>query len=121
MGKQLVVISGLERGRILSLDVIDVLQLGCSQNLDVESRFRDPAVARVHCEVRVHGDTVEVMDASTPMGTFVNGKRIVKEDLRPGDVIRIGNTELRYVLGHSAETTTLACPAASSHKMAPPA
>jgi pSer/pThr/pTyr-binding forkhead associated (FHA) protein len=97
MGKQLVVIAGLERGRVLRLDDTDILQLGCSQTLEVCARFRDPDVARVHCEVQVHGDRVMIVDADTPNGTFLNGQRISQQELHPGDVIRIGKTELKFL------------------------
>jgi hypothetical protein len=103
MGKQLVVISGLERGRVLKLDETDIVQLGCSQTLEIHARFRDPQVARVHCEVQVEGDRVIVIDADTPNGTYLNGKRIRQEELRPGDVIRIGNTELKYLTDAGAD------------------
>jgi pSer/pThr/pTyr-binding forkhead associated (FHA) protein len=97
MGKQLVVITGLERGRVIPLSDADIIQLGCSQNLDILGRFRDPEIARVHCEVQVEGDRVIVIDAETPRGTYVNRKRIAREELRPGDVIRIGTTELKFI------------------------
>jgi serine/threonine protein kinase len=101
MGKQLIVMSGLERGRVLPLQDSDIIQLGCSQNLEVLARFRDPDMARVHCEVQVQGDRVVVHDADTPNGTYLNGKRIVQEELHPGDVLRIGKTELKYLAGET--------------------
>jgi serine/threonine protein kinase len=99
VGKQLVVISGLERGRVLPLSDGDLIQLGCSQNLEILARFRDPEMARVHCEIQVQGDRVTIQDSDTPNGTFVNGKRIVRHDLQPADVIRIGKTELKFLCG----------------------
>lgn len=96
MPMQLVVMTGLERGRVLPLQDADILQLGCSQHLDLQARFRDPMVARVHCEIHVRGDQVIIQDAETPNGTFVNGKRIRREILQPGDIIRMGNTQLRF-------------------------
>jgi serine/threonine protein kinase len=97
MGKQLVVISGLERGRVLPLQDTDVVQLGCSQTLEIMARFRDPEIARVHCEIHVEGDRVFLVDAETPNGTYLNGKRISRQALQPGDVIRIGKTELKFL------------------------
>src|SRR5437870_3182263 len=106
MTRQLVVIAGLERGRILALHDADILQLGCSQNLDVSTRFRDPEIARVHCEIQVHGQRVLLADSGTVFGTYVNGRRITHEELQPGDVIRIGHTELRYVVEDSGTCST---------------
>ncbi len=96
MSKQLVVIRGMERGRVLALGEDDILQFGCSQNLEIQCRLRDPGVARVHCEIKVDGDRVTVIDAKTGHGTFLNGQPITQQDLRSGDVIRLGETELRF-------------------------
>jgi serine/threonine protein kinase len=108
VSKQLVFIRGLERGRVLPLEDADVLQLGCSQNLEVMCRLRDPEVARVHCEIKVEGDRVTVVDADTGRGTFLNGQPVKQQDLRPGDVIRIGGTELRFRDDDAAKAKTAA-------------
>jgi serine/threonine-protein kinase len=81
----------------MTLADTDLIQLGCSQTLAVENRFRDPDVARVHCEVQVEGDRVTVIDAGTSLGTYLNGKRISREELKPSDVLRIGRTELKFM------------------------
>jgi serine/threonine protein kinase len=97
MGKRLVVISGIDRGRVIKLDDTDIIQFGCSQTLPVETRLRDPEVARVHCEIQVKDDCLHVVDAATPGGTFLNGRRITNQELQPNDIIRIGSTEIRYL------------------------
>src|SRR5947209_6670525 len=96
MPMQLVTMTGLERGRVLPLRDGDIVQLGCSQTLEILSRFRDPLVARVHCEIQVQGNRVLLQDARTPNGTFVNGIRITETELQPGDVVKIGHTEMRF-------------------------
>jgi hypothetical protein len=56
----------------------------------------DFASAR-HAHVEPRRDGVWVADAGSTNGTFVNGARLSKpRKLKPGDVIRIGNTDLRY-------------------------
>lgn len=99
MPMQLVTMTGLERGRVLPLRDGDIVQLGCSQTLDILTRFRDPEVARVHCEIQVQGRRVLLQDARTPNGTFVNGVRITEKELQPGDVVKIGGTEMRFTCG----------------------
>jgi hypothetical protein len=93
---KLVTMTGLERGRVLPLQDGDIVQLGCSQTLDILSRFRDPLVQRVHCEIQVQGKRVVIQDARTPTGTFVNGVRITETELQSGDVVKIGHTEMRF-------------------------
>jgi hypothetical protein len=97
MAKQLVVMSGLERGRVIPLAETDLVQMGCSQHLAVEHRFRDPSVARVHCEIQVQDGRALLIDAGTTQGTFLNGKPITQEELKPSDIIRIGNTQIRFL------------------------
>lgn len=111
MPMQLVTMTGLERGRVLPLRDGDIVQLGCSQTLDILSRFRDPDVARVHCEIQVQGRRVLLQDARTTNGTFVNGVRITEKELQPGDVVKIGGTEMRFTCG---EGEVEAAPAASA-------
>jgi hypothetical protein len=117
MPKQLVVISGLERGRVMMLADQDIIQIGCSQSLPVESRFRDPGVARVHCEVQADAGRVVVIDSSgTAQGTFLNGERITRRELKPSDIIRVGQTQIRYLGDSSAEIPVV--PAAETVAMA---
>jgi len=52
-------------------------------------------VSRVHCRlVSLPGDELEVRDLDSTNGTFVNGTRVQKARLAPGDRIRIGRVEL---------------------------
>ena len=59
----------------------------------------DPGVSRIHAEVRRSGDVYRVADAGSSNGTSVNGERVVEQALADGDVIRVGDTELTFVLG----------------------
>jgi pSer/pThr/pTyr-binding forkhead associated (FHA) protein len=54
----------------------------------------DTRVSRHHAVARV-GESIEIEDAGSTNGTFLNGTRIEgREQLRPGDSLRIGRTEL---------------------------
>jgi serine/threonine protein kinase len=108
MPMQLVTMTGLERGRVLPLRDGDVVQLGCSQKLDILARFRDPEIARVHCEIQVQGQRVLLQDARTSNGTFVNGVRVTEKELQPGDVVKIGHTEMRFTREESEEVSPAA-------------
>jgi pSer/pThr/pTyr-binding forkhead associated (FHA) protein len=56
----------------------------------------DFASAR-HARVEPRRDGVWVSDAGSTNGTYVNGSKLSKpQRLKPGDVIRVGSTELRY-------------------------
>lgn len=93
MPKQLVVLAGPDESRVFPLSGEPFL-LGRSRATD--SHLLDPHVSRVHCQVAQEGDHWVVADFDSAGGTFVNGKRINKHTLTPGDIIRIGGTRLQF-------------------------
>src|SRR5262245_2239579 len=112
MAKQLVVLAGPDEGRVFHLGA-DALFLGRSRA--TESHLLDPHVSRIHCQVLQEGDHWVVSDYDSAAGTFVNGKRVSKQALVPGDIIRIGNTRLQFTEGDGAP----AAPAASKREAIP--
>ena len=49
-----------------------------------------------HARIEARGDGVWVQDLDSTNGTFVNGARVVgAERMSPGDVVRVGETDLR--------------------------
>src|SRR5262245_30636093 len=95
MAKRLVVLAGPDEGRIFPLENTEPLMLGRSRA--AEPRLIDPHVSRIHCQVQAEGDKFVVLDYESAGGTFVNGKRVNRHELVPGDLIRIGATRLQYV------------------------
>lgn len=71
----------------------------------------DEAVSRVHASVRVDGQTVVLEDQESSNGTFVNGEQITSaRRLAPGDVVRIGGTELEVRVETLADPMTPTTP-----------
>jgi pSer/pThr/pTyr-binding forkhead associated (FHA) protein len=56
----------------------------------------DTLVSRRHARVYTRRGQVFVDDLDARNGTFVNGRRTRHSALRPGDVLRIGSTEITY-------------------------
>lgn len=54
------------------------------------------SISRRHCQAYVDGTSVTLRDLGSSHGTFVNGQRIERVELRHGDVISLGGFELRY-------------------------
>lgn len=52
----------------------------------------DPDLARAHFEVSCDGRQAWLRDLSSPGGTFLNGQRVERAALRPGDKVRAGRT-----------------------------
>lgn len=102
MSAQLVVTTGPDRGRSFSLTPGQTLQIGRSQA--TATKLTDPTTSRVHCEIEWTGDKILLINISTA-GTQVNGKPVSQHELKPGDVIRLGSTEIRFQLAGSEQTT----------------
>jgi serine/threonine protein kinase len=59
----------------------------------------DPRVSRNHCQVLLQGDDILLRCNAGSGGTLVNGKTITEHHLKPGDLVQIGDTQLRLLLG----------------------
>ena len=57
----------------------------------------DRAVSRYHCRIEPSLQGVAIRDLDSTNGTWVDGLRVRRHELRPGSVVRIGRTELRVV------------------------
>jgi hypothetical protein len=53
----------------------------------------DPAVSRKHAGIRKVDGEYELADLGSTNGVYVNGHKVPKKTLSPGDIIRVGNTE----------------------------
>ena len=94
MSAQLAVTSGPDQGKLFPLAVGQTIQVGRSQATTI--RLTDPAVSRVHFELEI-GENQVVLHNISGQGTLVNGQLAVEMVLKTGDVIRIGNSELRFM------------------------
>lgn len=56
----------------------------------------DPAVSRKHIGIRRVGERFELADLGSTNGVYVNGHRMAKKMLDPGDIMRVGNTEMVF-------------------------
>ncbi len=55
----------------------------------------EPSVSSHHCEVLLRGSQVVVKDLNSTNGTFIDGDQISEAPLKPGQVLRLGQVELR--------------------------
>ncbi len=63
----------------------------------------DPSVSSHHCEVLLKGGDVVVRDLNSTNGSYVNGERITEAVLKPGQILRLGQVELRLETGATGE------------------
>lgn len=66
------------------------------RRLDNDLVIEDPRVSRRHALIQASGGQFLIQDLRSTAGTLVNGRRIRSVALRPGDVIRLAETELVY-------------------------
>ncbi len=104
MTPKLVVTAGPDKGRFFNLSPSETLQVGRSQS--TATRLTDPTLSRVHCQVEWDGEHAVLINISSS-DTLVNGHSVSQHELKAGDVIRVGSTELRYQLGDGAESSTV--------------
>ena len=64
----------------------------------------DIGLSRRHCSIREDGGRLVVEDLGSRNGTFVNGERIVRRVLKPGDEIEIGESRVLVRAPRSATT-----------------
>ena len=84
---RLVVRSGEERG--CSYEVFaSPVTVGAADGNDLT--FSEPRVSRNHAVLEASGRKVELVDLNSENGTFVNGDRISRRRLAPGDRISLG-------------------------------
>jgi predicted component of type VI protein secretion system len=55
----------------------------------------EPSVSSHHCEVLLKGNEVVIKDLNSTNGTFINGEKITESPLKPGQVLRLGQIEMR--------------------------
>jgi pSer/pThr/pTyr-binding forkhead associated (FHA) protein len=98
------------------LVVLSVGMTGRTQELKVDKttigrvedntfQIAEPSVSSHHCEVLLRGSEVVVRDLNSTNGTFINGEKVTEQAMKPGQILRLGQVELRL------ETEAPAAPA----------
>ncbi len=84
----------LEKSKIL---------LGRKNTCDIQ--LDEPAISRVHAEIERDATGIWISDKSGGGGVYINGRRVVRQQLRHGDTISIGFFEIK--IGLSEEMCAL--------------
>ena len=58
-------------------------------------QIAEPSVSSHHCELVLKGNDVLVKDLNSTNGTFINGEKVTESVLKTGQVLRLGQIELR--------------------------
>ena len=102
---ELVISKGPDAEQRFEIAADGELLLGRGEDCSV--RLRDPSVSRHQCRIRLEADRVTLIDLSSRWGTLVNGRSIKEGELKSGDHIALGDTEIIVLLSSLADDTTL--------------
>src|ERR1039458_3171186 len=58
-------------------------------------QISEPSVSSHHCAVLLRGSEVMVRDLNSTNGTYINGEKIAERVIKPGQILRLGQIELR--------------------------
>ncbi len=62
----------------------------------------EPSVSSHHCELTRRATDLLVKDLNSTNGTFINGEKVVEAVLKPGQILRLGQVEMRLESGAAA-------------------
>jgi pSer/pThr/pTyr-binding forkhead associated (FHA) protein len=58
-------------------------------------QIAEPSVSSHHAEIILRGNDVVIKDLNSTNGTFINGEKVSESVLKPGQVLKFGQVELR--------------------------
>src|SRR4051812_15793997 len=102
---KLVVLSAGMTGRTHELKA-DTTTIGRVE--DNTFQIAEPSVSSHHCEIVLKGTEVVVKDLGSTNGSFINGEKVTESVLKPGQLLRLGQIEMRL------ETDSMAAPSKKS-------
>ncbi len=76
------------------------IRIGRDSECDIE--LDHLMVSRVHAEIDFAGDSISIKDLNSTNGTFVNGEKVSSANIRPGDMLTIGDNGPEIMVGGSA-------------------
>lgn len=99
---KLVLLSAGMTGRTHELKV-DKTTIGRVE--DNTFQIAEPSVSSHHCEILLKGSDVVVHDLNSTNGTFINGEKVSESVLKPGQILRLGQIEMRLETDAPPSTT----------------
>jgi FHA domain len=73
-----------------------------------DNAFQIPeqSVSSHHCELIQRGNDILVKDLNSTNGTFINGEQVKEAVLKPGQILRLGQVEMRLETGTGSAPAT---------------
>lgn len=83
-------------GQSQQVIIWDTLEITVGRGPDRDLVIPDSEVSRQHALFRMEGQSFTVADLHTSNGTFVNGTRMSRHQLRPGDIVELGPAKIQF-------------------------
>ena len=87
MELKLILVKGEPKGKEIVMTAAKTV-IGRDAECDVV--IASPKVSRKHCRVELGKDGAALVDEGSGNGTFVNGEKVTRSKLKPGDKVSIG-------------------------------
>ena len=68
-------------------------------------QISEASISSHHCEIHRRGNDLLVKDLDSTNGTFINGKKVAESTIKPGQILRLGQVEIRL---ETKETAAMA-------------
>ena len=83
-----------DQGKVVPLNGVKSISIGRASECDFV--LSDRKISRCHCMIENRDGCFVIVDNGSSNGTIVNGEKIKKTVLQPGDYLRLGFTVLAY-------------------------
>ena len=88
------IVSGPNEGASYDLKPDDVFVIG--RGNDSHTRIQDPTISRIHCRIDWEDGEPILVDVGSSSGTYLNGKKVERQQLKNEDVITLGVSKLVF-------------------------
>lgn len=82
-----------------SFQLADGQKVTLGRGADADIQVLDHGLSRHHCFFEKQGDSFFIGDLESRNGTYVNGQRVSRVELKAGDVVRVGAVEFEFKSG----------------------
>ena len=114
MSLRLNVVDGGDRGQSFPLPATGTIRIG-NYGGHTDICLHDLYVAKDHCHVEIADDgKVSLTAQPSAAGTLVNGAKVYQQEIKAGDVLRIGNSYLKLEMAADGWAVTTTLPSAST-------
>ncbi len=104
------VIAGPEKGRKFEIDKPDILVMGRAKDAHIRLSDEDPYISRRHVLLEVYPPRIIMTNISERNIPMVNEEKTSSAELKNGDIIEIGFTQLKVTVAFDTTSRTVKCP-----------